>query len=115
MDRGYYLMPLYEIKCRVCGEHQDIFRKLADWDNLPDCCGEPTSRVLSAPAVFEDIKPYKSMVTGEMITSRSQHRKHLITHNVREVGNDNHTPQVDHFAIKRKKEALRKEIAEKIN
>lgn len=35
-----------------------------------------------------DIQPYKSMITGEMITSRSQHREHLRKHGYREVGND---------------------------
>lgn len=38
--------------------------------------------------VMGDIQPYKSMVTGEMIMSRSQHRKHLIQHKVIEVGNE---------------------------
>lgn len=33
-------------------------------------------------------KPYKSMVTGEMITSRSKHREHLRRHGMMEVGND---------------------------
>lgn len=33
-------------------------------------------------------KPYKSMVTGEMITSRAKHREHLKRHNMVEVGND---------------------------
>ena len=108
-------MPIYEVKCSSCGEHQDIFLKLADWDKLPECCGKTTIRVMSAPAVFEDIKPYKSMMTGEMITGRSQHRKHLITHKVREVGNDSTEQKVDHFAVKRKKEALRREISEKFN
>lgn len=35
-----------------------------------------------------DIKPYKSMVTGEMITSRSKHREHLKRHDLIEVGNE---------------------------
>ena len=35
-----------------------------------------------------DIQPYKSMVTGEMITSRSQHREHLKAHGLREIGNE---------------------------
>lgn len=35
-----------------------------------------------------DIKPYKSMITGEMITSRSKHREHLLKHGCQEVGND---------------------------
>jgi hypothetical protein len=33
-------------------------------------------------------KPYKSMVTGEMIEGRKAHRDHLIRHNVVEVGNE---------------------------
>lgn len=38
--------------------------------------------------VMPDIQPYRSMVTGEMITSRSQHREHLKAHGMREVGNE---------------------------
>jgi hypothetical protein len=35
-----------------------------------------------------DIKPYQSMVTGEMINSRSRHREHLREHGLLEVGNE---------------------------
>ena len=35
-----------------------------------------------------DIQPYKSMATGEMITSRSQHREHLKEHRLNEIGNE---------------------------
>ena len=45
---------------------------------------EPTRGHMVQP----DIAPYKSMITGEMITSRSQHREHLRKHNCVEVGND---------------------------
>ena len=38
--------------------------------------------------VMGDITPYKSMVTGEMIQGRRQHREHLRQHNVVEVGNE---------------------------
>ena len=38
--------------------------------------------------VMGDINPYKSMVTGEMIQGRRQHREHLRRHDVVEVGND---------------------------
>ena len=38
-----------------------------------------------APMVMPDIKPYKSMATGEMITSRSSHREHLKANGMREV------------------------------
>jgi hypothetical protein len=38
--------------------------------------------------VQSDITPYKSMIDGRMITSRSQHRRHLKANNCVEVGND---------------------------
>lgn len=49
----------------------------------------------SAPMVMPDLQPYKSMVTGELIQGRRQHREHLKTHNVVEVGNsfDKATPK----------------------
>lgn len=43
---------------------------------------------ITAPMVMGDIQPYKSMVTGEMITSRSVHRAHLKQHQLVEVGNE---------------------------
>jgi len=38
--------------------------------------------------VMGDIQPYKSMVDGSLITSRSHHRAHLKQHGCVEVGND---------------------------
>lgn len=35
-----------------------------------------------------DIKPYRSMIDGSVINSRSQHRAHLKQHGCLEVGND---------------------------
>lgn len=45
-----------------------------------------------APYVMGDIQPYQSMVTGEMIQGRRQHREHLRQHGVIEVGNERLTP-----------------------
>ena len=42
----------------------------------------------SGPMVMPDIQPYQSMVTGEMIQSRSSHREHLRSHNLVEIGNE---------------------------
>lgn len=36
--------------------------------------------------VSGDLQPYKSMITGEMIDGRRQHRDHLRSHNCVEVG-----------------------------
>jgi|GEM_PF-3838050 len=35
-----------------------------------------------------DIQPYQSMKTGEMITSRKEHREHLKVHRLVELGNE---------------------------
>jgi hypothetical protein len=50
---------------------------------------------VNAPMVMGDLKPYQSMVTGEEIGGRRQHREHLRAHNVVEVGNsfDKATPK----------------------
>ena len=42
------------------------------------------------PFIMPDIKPYQSMITGEMITSRSQHREHLRQHGCQEIGDQTH-------------------------
>jgi hypothetical protein len=44
--------------------------------------------VRAGPYIFGDIKPYKSPVTREPITSRSRHREHLKETNCIEVGNE---------------------------
>jgi hypothetical protein len=38
--------------------------------------------------VMPDIKPYKSMIDGSLINSRSKHRVHLRDHDCIEVGNE---------------------------
>jgi hypothetical protein len=40
------------------------------------------------PLVMKDIAPYKSMIDGREITSRSRHREHLRAHNCIEIGNE---------------------------
>ena len=38
--------------------------------------------------IMGDIKPYRSMIDGSIITSRSKHRAHLKSHGCIEVGNE---------------------------
>lgn len=38
--------------------------------------------------IMPDMKPYKSMITGEMIEGRASHREHLRRHGCIEVGNE---------------------------
>lgn len=108
-------MPIYCLKCDKCEAEQDIYRSIARIDeDLPLCCGETMHRVLTAPFVQTDIQPYKSMVDGSMITSKSQHRDHLKQHGMVEIGNEvnahmkQEKPKVD-------REGIRKSIADSID
>ena len=51
------------------------------WD---DTCHSGSSGI----HVIDDIQPYRSMIDGSVINSRSQHRRHLRDHGCIEVGND---------------------------
>lgn len=48
---------------------------------------------VNAPAIMGDIQPYKSMIDGSMIASRSTHREHLRQHGCIEIGNEKVTPK----------------------
>lgn len=85
-------MPIYTTRCPQCGARQDVYRALKNYDDLPECCGVKVERVISAPFVMTDIQPYRSMVTGEVINSRSQHRAHLKQHGKVEIGNEKFEP-----------------------
>lgn len=86
-------MPIYCVECKKCGKRDEVFRRLADYKNMPDCCGVMMSKYFTPINVQQDIQPYQSMVTGEMITSRSQHRAHLKQHGCIEIGNENPIPK----------------------
>jgi hypothetical protein len=45
-------------------------------------------RRVSGPQIIRDIQPYRSIVTGEVVGGRRQHRDHLRAHDVVEVGNE---------------------------
>jgi hypothetical protein len=66
-----------------------------------------SASVSNAPFVMNDIQPYKNMIDGQMITSRSTHREFLKANRLVEIGPDvkAHTtrqaPKVDRQAIKR--------------
>ena len=57
---------------------------------VTECRRAPSSN--PAGFIVKDIAPYKSMITGETITSRSRHREHLKAHGCIEVGD-----QVDYM------------------
>ena len=68
--------------------------------------------VAEGPMIVDDIQPYRSQVTGEMITSRSQHREHLRVHGCVEVGDQTHhlQPKRLDFESPQRKEFIRAQI-----
>jgi hypothetical protein len=60
--------------------------------------------------VQDDIKPYQSMINGQMITSRSQHRRHLKANGCIEVGNEKMENKPRTFKSNRR-EILREQLA----
>ena len=60
---------------------------------------------LACPRIILDRVEYKSMATGEMITSRSQHREHLKRHDLIEVGNE---PVVNKKLVEKERKAKRR-------
>ena len=65
------------------------------------------------PMVMGDIKPYKSVITGEEIGGRRQHREHLKLHGCVEIGNEKLTPKpMREIPRHERREAIRKAIAD---
>lgn len=82
-------MPTYPFICDMCGAERELFSTMRESDRLdPECCKTAMRRVFCAPNITIDIKPYKSMIDGSMITSRAQHKAHLREHNCFEIGNE---------------------------
>ncbi len=50
------------------------------------------------PMIMGDIKPYRSMIDGSEIVSRSRHREHLKAHGCVEVGNERPKPRKPELA-----------------
>lgn len=54
----------------------------------PDYAPSAARSELPAPQIMRDIEPYRNMIDGRMISSRSEHRDLLRAHNCVEVGNE---------------------------
>ena len=84
-------------------------RKTYIWEN-----GELVEKIKSRKSdhhyVQDDIKPYQSMINGQMITSRSQHRRHLKANGCIEIGNEKMENKPRTFKSNRR-EILREQLA----
>ena len=78
-------MPIYAYHCGTCGRDRDEFNKVADRDNMPDCCGAAMSRKLTACMVSvpggTDID-YKCPVTGEPVQSMRKRKEIMDRHDL---------------------------------
>lgn len=81
-------MPIYTGKCDTCGEEQDFYRCVAEYDQLPECCGATVKRVIHASYLQASFNTYKSPVDGSIIDDKSKHREHKRKHGLIEVGNE---------------------------
>lgn len=64
-----------------------------EWKLVPKEEAHMYQQSSNAPYVIPDIQPYKSVITGEVIGSRSTHRAHLKQHGCIEVGNERLPPR----------------------
>jgi hypothetical protein len=75
--------------CRVPGRTRYVWRTGIDgrghWWPIDRDAPLPPRKT---PYVVRDISDYRSVVTGEVITGRAQHREHLKMHGCIEVGNE---------------------------
>lgn len=84
------------MRTRLCNKC-DQFTRVDDWEfGCPNCGhtnGRPTGYFSEFPGVevMPDIKPYKNMINGQEIGSRSTHRELLRRHNCIEIGNETKT------------------------
>ena len=59
-----------------------------------------------APMIMGDITPYKSMIDGSMIQSRSRHREHLRENGCIEVGNESMETKLTAPSSEKRREVL---------
>jgi putative FmdB family regulatory protein len=85
-------MPIYDYACSQCDNRNTDFRKIDQRNDPFNCksCGGEMQLCISPVRGNQDIDPYRSMVTGEMVSSRTRHREILREHNLVEVGNETH-------------------------
>lgn len=91
--------------CRACGDFHDLSEP---W---PDECFYG-SKFGAGPQVVGDLKPYKSMITGEMVDGRTRHRDHLKAHGCREIGNDTSHMNRKAQPIEGRRESLHRMLAD---
>jgi len=78
-------MPLYEYKCKNCGNRRDFFLKLSELSEPQFCfyCEGEMTRQLSPPRLNLDYPGYSCPITGKWVEGRREHRENLEKHGCR--------------------------------
>lgn len=107
-------MPTYTYECPRCESQRTVIITLAEHDTYkPYHCGKaPMFQVMFAPQVTTDISPYRSMITGERIAGRKQHRDHLRAHGCIEIGNEQQKARTSVPSKTSRREKLHKQLAD---
>lgn len=67
---------------------------------------------LPTPQIMRDIAPYRNMINGGIITSRSEHRELLARHNCFEVGNETFKPPSPPVKKNTRRELLSRQLGD---
>ena len=73
---------------------------------------ERKSSDLPCPMVIRDIEPYKNMINGKMISSRSEHKELLRRHNCVEVGNEKMETKIAPPPKDNRRESLHRQLGD---
>lgn len=97
-------MALYPYKCGNCGSGEEVFQSISSYSKspiVPICaCGKAMARHFTPIMVAVDIAPYRSMIDGCTINSKSAERYHMQKHGVV------HTDEIMPDVIRNKKRML---------
>ena len=99
---------------RMVWDKQGLVAKVENGETtyLREGYGERKTSELSSPMVIRDIEPYKNMIDGKMITSRSAHRDLLRAHNCVEVGNEKMETKIAAPPKDNRREGLHRQLSD---
>lgn len=111
-------MALYPYRCKKCDSEELVVQTIKSYSespSVPICCETMMQRVITAPMLAVDIAPYRSMIDGSIVNSRSEEREHMRKHGV--VHTDEIMPDVERNRkrmLESFKEGVKDDIADAI-
>jgi putative FmdB family regulatory protein len=101
-------MPLYDYRCRACGEETEVYRSVSADATAPQHCGQAMEQFHTrAPmGTVQAETHYLCPATGQQITSRKQRLETFRKHNLADVSDMSSAKQYERD--KRKWEGIRK-------